>query len=137
MGQGKAVKGWERVRMTCAECPGTLPWVRSLSAGQESHKIKHLQGGAGRTAGTCRDRRKISSPARVAGTGYKGGQEKASEVWAMKRKRPRPSAKTEDEADRRFFNEQFQPVQQELAALVTEIRHIRLLWGNLTKAITG
>ena len=55
----------------------------------------------------------------------------------MKRKRPRPSAKTEDEADRRFFNEQFQPVQQELAALVTEIRHIRLLWGNLTKVITG
>lgn len=100
-----------------------------------SHKIKHLQGGAGRTAGTCRDRRKISSPARVAGTGYKGGQEKASEVWAMKRKRPRPSAKTEDEADRRFFNEQFQPVQQELAALVTEIRHIRLLWGNLTKEV--
>src|SRR6516164_3186755 len=53
MGQGKAVKGWERVRMTCAECPGTLPWVRSLSAGQMSHKIKHLQGGAGRTAGIC------------------------------------------------------------------------------------
>jgi len=53
----------------------------------------------------------------------------------MKRKRPRPSAKTEDEADRRVFNEQFQPVQQELAALVTEIRHIRLLWGNLTKEV--
>jgi hypothetical protein len=37
---------------------------------------------------------------------------------------------------RAFFNEQFQPVQQEIAALVTEIRRINLLWGNLTTAIT-